>query len=171
MHFQQLTHLDTVSLEKIFDSYELSFPADERRSEVQFQALIKNHDATIFAIDVEDEMIGYLITWFLGKVVFIEHFEVFEVFRNKKYGAKILSEFSKMHPHLVLESEPSTLNEMAARRIGFYERNGFHVIDDKYIQPAYDPEKNNLQLYLMSNFTVDEVQALVQEIHTKVYQV
>ena len=53
MHFQQLTHLDTVSLEKIFDSYELSFPADERRSEVQFQALIKNHDATIFAIDVE----------------------------------------------------------------------------------------------------------------------
>jgi ribosomal protein S18 acetylase RimI-like enzyme len=120
---------------------------------------------------MNNEMVGYLVTWKLKNAVFIEHFEILETYRNQKLGSKVLLEFSVFYPFLILESEPSFQSEIAERRIAFYKRNNFKKIKEDYIQPAYDKDKPSLQLFLLSNFEVENIDTVVKEIHAIVYSV
>ena len=169
MIFNPISTQDTALIHSVYHSYITSFPEDERRSEAQFFHLWNNPKVAAYSIEVEGISVGYLITWKLSFGVFIEHFEVYSEFRNKKYGSKILQEFIKIHPLLILESEPEDLNEIAARRIAFYKRNNFQIIDEYYIQPAYDASKSALPLYLMSTKNIEDILALTKEIHQTVY--
>lgn len=157
-------------LSRIFAAYESTFPIDERRDETQFLALLENPDSFIFAVKNEEGQVGYVILWKLEDCYYLEHFEVFEEFRNLKLGSQILTELKDKFGNIVLESEPSHLDEMAERRINFYLRNGFSIISEDYIQPSYGPGKNSMNLFLMSNFHVVDAKNLEQELHIKVYQ-
>ena len=53
------------------------------------------------------------------------------------------------HSCILLEAEPP-LTEIARRRIGFYERAGFEIIDADYIQPPYEETGRGVPLYLMA---------------------
>lgn len=156
-------------LSRIYSAYERTFPKDERRDEVQFLALLENPDSFIFSIKNEENPIGYLILWELEGFYFLEHFEVFEEFRNLKLGSQILQELQEKFGKIILESEPSELNEMAERRINFYLRNRFSVISKNYIQPSYGKEKKELKLFLMSNFEVENLVEIEFKLRTKVY--
>ena len=166
--FEELQTRKKIS--RLYSAYEKTFPADERRDEEQFLALIEKPDCYIFGVHLEEKMVGYVIIWELENCHFLEHFEVFEEFRNLKLGEKILAELKEKMNQIVLESEPTNLNEMAARRIGFYERNGFSIIDENYVQPSYGKGKNALQLFLLSNFGVENTSQIVKEIYAKVYE-
>lgn len=166
--FEELQTRKKIS--RIFSAYEKTFPADERRDEEQFLALIENENSFILSIKNEDFQAGYAILWKLETFFFLEHFEVFEEFRNLKLGSQILSELKEKFGNIILESEPSDLNEMAERRIGFYERNGFSIISEDYIQPSYGEGKNPLNLYLLSNFGVENIGEIVEEIYSKIYE-
>ena len=157
-------------LSRIFAAYESTFPEDERRDESQFLALLENPDSFIFSVKNDETHVGYVILWKLENCYYLEHFEVFEEFRNLKLGSQILAELKEKFGNIVLESEPSHLDEMAERRINFYLRNGFSIISEDYIQPSYGPGKNSMNLFLLSNFDVTEVQVIEKELHTKVYQ-
>lgn len=157
-------------LSRIYSAYESTFPIDERRDEEQFLSLIDNPDCFIFAVKNDNDFVGYLILWKLENTYFLEHFEVFEEYRNLKLGSQILSELQKKFGNIILESEPSHLDEMAERRINFYIRNGFSIISKDYVQPSYGAGKTSLNLFLMSNFPTEEVKKLEEELHSKVYQ-
>ena len=156
-------------LSRIYSAYEKTFPVDERRDKEQFLGLIENPDCFIFAVKNDIDFVGYLILWKLGGFHFLEHFEVFEEFRNLKLGSQILGELKEKFGDIILESEPKDLGEMAERRINFYIRNGFSVISEDYVQPSYSEGKNSLKLFLLSNFLVKEVKGIVEELHSKVY--
>ena len=71
-----------------------------------------------------------------------------------------------------LEAElPET--ELAARRIGFYERHGFTVnADYSYFQPALAPGGSPLPMHLLTTGgtrTVSELRAIETLLHTRVY--
>lgn len=155
---------------KIFKAYCLAFPPEERRNERQYSALFDTGEAEVLLIEHDNTQIGYLIIWKLSHYIYIEHFEVFPEFRSKKYGSLILEEFQKIHPGIVLESEPENKNEVAERRIRFYERNGFKIIDRDYIQPSYGEEKESVHLYLLSTKPADAAD-IAREIHRLVYGV
>lgn len=156
-------------LSRIFAAYEKTFPIDERRDETQFLALLENSDSFIFAVKNEENQVGYIILWKLEKCYYLEHFEVFEEFRNLKLGSQILTELKDKFGEIILESEPDHLDEMAERRINFYLRNGFSIISKDYIQPSYGPGKNSMNLFLMGNFHVEDAKKMEQELHVKVY--
>ena len=158
-------------LSRIFAAYESTFPEDERRDESQFLALLENPDSFIFSVKNDENHVGYVILWKLENCYYLEHFEVFEEFRNLKLGSQILAELKEKFGNIVLESEPSHLDEMAERRINFYLRNGFSIISEDYIQPSYGPGKNSMNLFVLSNFSVTNVEDLQNELHTKVYRV
>lgn len=158
-------------LSRIFAAYESTFPEDERRDESQFLALLDNPDSFIFSVKNDENQIGYVILWKLETCYYLEHFEVFEEFRNLKLGSQILSELKEKFGNIVLESEPSHLDEMPERRINFYLRNGFSIISEDYIQPSYGPGKNSMNLFVLSNFSMTNVEDLQNELHTKVYGV
>lgn len=165
--FEELQTRKKIS--RIFSAYEKTFPADERRDEEQFLDLLENEKSFILSIKNDDFQVGYAILWKLETFYFLEHFEVFEEFRNLKLGSHILSELKEKFGKIVLESEPSDLSEMAERRIGFYERNGFSIISENYLQPSYGEGKNALNLYLLNNFPVENISEIVKEIHEEVY--
>lgn len=158
-------------LSRIFTTYESTFPEDERRDENQFLALLDNPDSYIFTVKKDETQVGYVILWKLIDCYYLEHFEVFEEFRNLKLGSQILAELKEKFGNIVLESEPSHLDEMAKRRINFYLRNGFSVISEEYIQPSYGLGKNSMNLFVLSNFEVLNVKKMEEELHAKVYGV
>lgn len=157
-------------LSRIYSAYETTFPADERRDYDQFLALLDNPDSFIFAVKNDETHVGYVILWKLQTCYYLEHFEVFEEFRNLKLGSQILTELQEKFEDILLESEPSHLDEMAERRINFYLRNGFSIISEDYIQPSYGPGKSSMNLFLLSNFGMEKVKEIERELHSKVYQ-
>ena len=167
--FEELQNRKKIS--KIFSRYEKTFPEDERRSKEQFLDLAENPDVFVFLIKNEDETIGYCVIWELNDFYFLEHFEVFEEFRNQKFGEKILESLQEKFEKIVLETEPDSLSEIAARRLQFYQRNGFEIVEKNYLQPSYGEGKSSLHLFLMANFEPENVETLIQEIHKIVYEI
>ena len=167
--FEELQNRKKIS--KIFSRYEKTFPGDERRSKEQFLDLAENPDVFVFLIKNEDETIGYCVIWELSNFYFLEHFEVFEEFRNQKFGEKILESLQEKFEKMILETEPDSLSEIAARRLQFYQRNGFEIVEKNYLQPSYGEGKSSLHLFLMANFEPENVETLIQEIHKIVYEI
>lgn len=169
MEFLRIYNADDSCTRQILDAYLETFPAEERREKDQFLALFENPNAQILSLKKDGESVGYLILWQLSECVFVEHFEVFLEHRNRKLGSEILQDLQKIYPKIILESEPATLNEIADRRINFYQRNGFNVIDEHYLQPAYGEGKNFVNLWLLANYIPKDTDALVREIYNIVY--
>ncbi len=165
--FEELQNRKKIS--KIFSRYEKTFPEIERRSKEQFLDLAENPDAFVFLIKNEDETIGYCVIWELSSFYFLEHFEVFEEFRNQKFGEKILESLQEKFEKIILETEPNSLSEIAERRLHFYQRNGFEIIEKNYLQPSYGEGKSSVNLFLMANFLPENLEILVNEIYEIVY--
>ena len=60
---------------------------------------------------------------------------------------------------------------MAGRRIDFYRRNGFDVVETDYIQPAYKAGGDQLPLWIMAHGKMDshQVQEAISTIKTEIY--
>lgn len=169
MEYLQVSAADDFRAEHIYKSYCSTFPEDERRNEDQFRQLFKNPKVKVLAILNELDNIGYLVLWELTDFVFIEHFEIFSEFRSLKYGSEMLAHLFRTYSHIVLEAEPEHLNDDAVRRIAFYRKNGFSVIDENYVQPCYEEGKNSLQLLLLANWQPEKTDWIKEEIYDVVY--
>ena len=169
MQFSEITSFDDPRVEIIYTAYTSTFPENERRSYEQFSQLFNNPNVNVCSIVHENKCIGYIIIWKLNNFTFLEHFEVFSEFRNFKYGSSIIQLLIQHYPKLVLEAEPSTLDEMASRRIAFYERNGFTIVDQDYIQPSYGEGKSPIPLYLLSTWKTENITSIISEIKNVVY--
>ena len=106
-------------ISKIFYRYEKTFPEEERRSKDQFLDLAENPDAFVYSINHEDENIGYCVIWELQEFYFLEHFEVFEEFRNQKFGEKILESLQEKFEKLILETEPDYFQKLQKEDCAF----------------------------------------------------
>ena len=95
---------------------------------------------------------------------------MFESFRGKSLGSRIINELIKKHNKIILETEPSTLSDIAKRRVNFYQRNHFEILDKNYIQPSYGIGKNPINLWLMGTFIPKNLEKYIHEIHKIVYQ-
>jgi len=169
MEFLQITSPDDYRVQQIFNSYSTTFPEDERREWSQFVKLFDHPNVQVISVLNNSENIGYLIIWDLKNHVFVEHFEVFSEFRNQKLGSHITDYLFKNYPRIILEIEPEHLDDNAKRRFSFYQRNGFNLIDEMYIQPSYGEGKNSLKLWLLANYTPENLEEVKDEIYDIVY--
>jgi len=169
MEFLQITSPDDYRVQQIFNSYSTTFPEDERREWSQFVKLFDHPNVKVISVLNNSENIGYLIIWDLKNHVFVEHFEVFSEFRNQKLGSHITDYLFKNYPRIILEIEPEHLDDNAKRRFSFYQRNGFNLIDEMYIQPSYGEGKNSLKLWLLANYTPENLEEVKDEIYDIVY--
>lgn len=169
MIFSPITSKQDSAAALIYSAYIEAFPEHERRSKEQYDALFDHPKVEVCAIIKDDQAIGYVVIWKLNGCTYLEHFEVFPEFRNYKYGSSIIQNLILLYPQLVLEAEPNSLDEMAARRIAFYERNGFTIIDKDYIQPSYGPGKSSMNLYVLATWIPEDIDAITTEIKSVVY--
>lgn len=94
--------------------------------------------------------IGLITIWDLESFHYIEHFAIHENYRNKGYGQKVM-EFiiNEIKGMIVLEAEEPS-DDITYRRIRFYQRLGFVMLDVPYQQPPYRSEDQWFPMKLMT---------------------
>ena len=149
MKLLDLTREDFSSIWRIMEP---SFPRDERRPRDEQLAIFDQPEYHAYgARDADGTLIGFLTTWNLDDVVFVEHFAVNPACRNGGVGSAMLSALiAQTNAPICLEVElPET--EMARRRIAFYERNGLFYNEYPYVQPAMSKGQEAVPLRIMTS--------------------
>ncbi len=127
-----------------------AFPVEEYREIDQFREYVDTKDAFHCNIILEDDKpVGFITFWDFEDFYYIEHFAIDPNLRNGGYGKKVMEGITKqLNRPIVLEVE-HPIEEMAKRRISFYERQGFTLWENDYQQPPYRKGDNFLPMYLM----------------------
>ena len=148
---------DNPVISKIEQLYLSSFPADERREFEDVKRLLGNPDTAfrIIAAMNGSDFVGFFGYWEWDDMRYIEHFAVDPDKRGGGIGQKMLADFAAFSATPIILEVELPLTDIAARRIGFYQRCGYMLHDNiKYVQPPYDPSKQPLDLYLMTKGTI-----------------
>ena len=118
--------------------------------------------------------VGFITYWDFNDFYYVEHFAIDPTLRNGGYGKKTLDYLCKeLDRPIVLEVE-MPVEEMAKRRINFYQRQGFVLWDKEYKQPPYKPGDDFLPMYLMvfGNLQCEQdFEIIKNKIHKEVYNV
>ncbi|ALL07744.1 hypothetical protein AQ505_20950 [Pedobacter sp. PACM 27299] len=172
MQFHRITTASDPSLTFIKKLYEDAFPPHERRD---WDSLLKristDQEMHLDLIHTDDGHIGFIIWWEISGSYFVEHFAIDAELRGKNYGASVLNYYKSLLPgRILLEVEPPE-DEYSIRRIGFYERLGFQVLDFSYRQPSYTDPLVSYPMLLMatSTFQETELTVLAALIKEKIY--
>lgn len=153
---------DITEAKIIKEIYLSSFQKDERRpwqSIIDLSFKCSHPLFQLAGIYFEGRLIGMITTWNFEDFVYIEHFAIDISHRNKGIGCFVLNILRNRigNKPLILEAEPSETSVEASRRIKFYQRNGFEVIDSSYIQPPYSKNGNSVNLWLLSTTAISPV--------------
>lgn len=156
MQTAKLKHLyATIQNELRYDEiarqiYETSFPEDERRNFDLLKALDGKSDFDFFIItDKQANAIGIISLWSFKEFIYIEHFAIQQNERGKGIGSSVLSSLANKYSKPILLEVELPENDLAKRRIAFYQRHGFAVQPYDYTQPAYDKTKQSLPMIVM----------------------
>ncbi|MDD4692085.1 MAG: GNAT family N-acetyltransferase [Eubacterium aggregans] len=157
----------------VYAIMEEAFPVSERRPYHGQRKLLEEEAYTLYGYEKGGELAAFMALWELEPFIFTEHFAVSPAFRNQGMGETILGEtFKVLHKPLILEVEEPEVSEMARRRVGFYERNGFHLTEVAYDQPVLTPGGEIVPLRVMSwpePLSVADFQAARKEFFQRVY--
>lgn len=177
MRFVEITS-EPVSVEKSVALLTEAFPPEERRDLDVWRRLSAGN--SIFhhlqILDVEDDgeqMVGLLTYWDFGRFVYAEHFATLPEARGKGIGASALAMLTDLSGKAILLEVELPEDDLTRRRVEFYRRNGFKLLDTPYIQPPYARGGEELPLRLMlkgelpSETSIDDVIATV---HREVYR-
>lgn len=164
--------LELYQFDSVYHIMEQSFPNDERRRYQEQLQLLENPYYSVYIQENGTEIQGFVAVWHFDSFIFLEHFAVNPKFRNHGLGSHILDWMrTTFHTPICLEAEPPE-TELARRRIGFYERNGFYLNDYPYTQPAISAGKKEIPLMIMTSDTVvdaDTFQQIKDTLYKEVY--
>lgn len=173
MTLKRITEFADKCFDKLMPLYFDAFCPEERRQVEQLKYLIKNRTSMYFnAVECDGELAGLFVYWDFEDFFYLEHLAVFSEMRNKKIGQQVL-DFAKenLKGIRLLEVEPTT-DEITTRRVNYYQRNGYKILDKGYIQPSYDGERDAVPLWIMGNEEYTDAERLsrhVDLIKEKVY--
>ncbi|MCL1699435.1 GNAT family N-acetyltransferase [Lysinibacillus sp. Bpr_S20] len=161
--------------DKIFALMEVSFPESERRTYMgQKELLSDQHYRLITETNNNNQIFAFLATWEFPMFRFVEHIAVDPIMRGSGVGGKMITKYMKesIKPILLEVEHPDT--ELAQRRIGFYERLGFHLNPFEYVQPPLQKGQDDLPLKIMSYpqlLTGEEFVFYKENLYRNVYKI
>lgn len=161
--------------EQMYRIMEESFPLIEYRTYEGQQALLANGNYRLLTKENElGEVIAFLAGWEFDEFCFVEHIAVKPSIRGGGLGKQLMLDFiEQMNKPVVLEVEPPE-EEMSQRRIGFYERLGFHLNSYPYVQPPLRAGQPDFPLMVMSYpnlLTKEQFQSCRDTLYAEVYQI
>ena len=145
----KLKKMTLSDFDRVFSEIEKNFIVDERRDRKDALRLFKEGKYGAYLAFEKNTNVGFITVWELGDFIYAEHFVIYESFRNKGYGAKVLLELQRIFPKIILEAEPP-FGEIQKRRLSFYKRCGFAENEKPYMQPAFREGGNEVPLVIMS---------------------
>lgn len=174
IRLQRITTADTGLYEYMEQLMVASFPPDEYRALGELRSYTDTQSRFHNNIVLDnDTPIGLITYWDFGRFYYIEHFAIDPTQRNGGQGSRALQHVCRLlQAPIVLEVELPE-EEMAIRRIGFYQRQGFVLWEKAYRQPPYKPGDNFLPMYLMVYGNLEcekEFGSISKQIHQTVYK-
>lgn len=170
----RITDPNIPEMPSIIDLYVTAFPENERRSVAELKESIQRKESLFFnLIYVAGDLVGFTIYWDFKSFFYLEHFAIFPSYRGQGYGEMTINLWHKLFEKrpAILEAEPADSSEIAARRIAFYERNGFQIVSKDYGQASYGKPGAELPLWLLCSqaVTEEQVEQMVKMIKAEVY--
>ena len=134
---------------------ESAFPPAERRdTEVWVSLCEQPRDgfAPFAVLDEAGTFAGFVTVWLFERYAYVEHLAILPSLRGRSAGSHVLEILCLQVAPLpiLLEVEDPADGEWEGRRVGFYRRNGFHLLSIPYLQPPYRKGDAPLPLCLMS---------------------
>lgn len=174
MELYRIVSVENEYWEALWHLYESAFPPAERRNRLQMERMLsEKRDMYFNAILEGKELVGFFVYWAFSDFYYTEYLAVFPELRNKKIGQKVLAYAEQcLHGSRLLEVEPP-IDEITVRRVRYYQRNGYEVLDKDYRQPSYDGKKEGIALWIMGNKPDDGPEVLqhrLEVIKQKVYR-
>lgn len=128
-----------------------SFPPEEYRALEQLRLYTdtcpKFHNNIILNGETP---VGLLTYWDFDTFYYAEHFAIDPAQRNRGLGRQALTLLCQyLQKPIILEVE-MPVEELAQRRINFYQRLGFTLWNKPYKQPPYKPGDGYLPMLLMA---------------------
>lgn len=167
--------MNHTTFEEIFAIMEASFPTSEIRTfEEQLKLLNVPQYRLITEMNSDGKIIAFMACWEFPGFRFVEHIAVAPSIRGGGYGKKLMEQYINQSKKPVLLEVERPLGEIEQRRIGFYERLGFHLNSFDYVQPPLREGNADLPLLIMTypNPVDEEEFNLYREIlYTEVYKV
>lgn len=147
---QRLVPLRKQDFDAFYRILQESFPPQELRSRQEHLRLLDRQGYQVYACYAGQHLLAFLTVWEHPQLAFVEHFAVAQSHRNQGLGGRLLGQLQeRLGKRLCLEAElPET--EIACRRLGFYQRNGFYVNRFPYEQPPLEPWKAPVPLHLLT---------------------
>lgn len=146
-----------------------SFPPEERRPWEQVAAGSGSPELLCIATP-EAPAAGLVSIWRFDAFTYVEHLCTDPALRGRGTGAAVMAALRAEGRPLLLEVEhPQGPDSIEQRRINFYRRCGFHLLDYDYVQPPYAPGLPPVRLLLMSTDAGLEPAAAARTLHRHVY--
>lgn len=163
------------NFEQFYALMESSFPKEERRSRKGFEELIKcSENYKIYCLFKGSELTSFFTVWEFEDFRFGDHFAVSPQMRNSGIGTFFLQKLlSQSSLPFILEAELPE-EEMAVRRLNFYERNGFKKNDFPYMLPAMQEGCEAIAMNILSfpeKLSQSEFNRIKDTLYLKVYNV
>jgi len=149
--------------------YTGSFPPSERRAWEQVSAGGDTPELLCIAMP-EEPTAGLVSLWRFPDFTYIEHLCTAPQLRGHGIGASALALLRGEGRPLLLEVEyPRGEGSMEQRRIDFYRRCGFYLLDYDYVQPPYAEGLPPVPLLLMSTDASIDAGAAASVLYGAVY--
>lgn len=124
--------------EQAWSVYNEAFPDFERRSFLDQQQVMSHPRYRFSAIMDEEAVVGAIGYWDLTGFRFIEHFAVASAQRSHGYGQRVIQLMQRsLSLPILLDVDPFSTDQAAARRVAFYERLGFNYCANAVTLPPY----------------------------------
>lgn len=167
--------INETEFNEIFAIMEASFPVSEIRTRSGQQALLKHPYYHLYTRrNEEGQILAFLAAWELPELRFVEHIAVNPEVRSGGIGRELMNGFiAQSDKPVLLEVEPPD-GELEQRRIGFYERLGFHLNPYDYVQPPLRTGQADLPLRIMTYpepVTAEQFGRFRELLYTEIYGV
>lgn len=157
-------------IDDIYSAMTENFTYDELRSRSAAEAILDNPDYAVYHVMTEHGKTGFVCVWLLNDTAFIEHFVIYEPFRNRGFGGAAIRKICEKFGKVILEVEKPE-DDVQKRRIEFYVRNGFALNTQPYAQPPYR-DGSWVPMHIMSYPSpLTDFDATVEKLYAKVYHV
>lgn len=173
LHIQPITTADTALYAYMEKLIVTSFPPEEYRELKELRNYTDTKPNFHNNVILQDETpIGLITYWDFGTFCYIEHFAIDPHLRNGGYGKEVLNRLCNLLKRPVVLEVEMPEEEMAQRRIRFYQRQGFILWEKPYIQPPYKAGDDYLPMRLMAYGDLQcdkDYESVKEHIYRKVY--
>ena len=158
--------------DQVWAIYTEAFSDFERRSLFEQMHVMRHPHYRFSAIRHVEEVVGVVGYWEISGFCFVEHVAVSASHRSGGYGRRAIQlvQQNAQGPILV-DVEPFGTDQLAARRVAFYNRLGFHYCGTPVTLPPYagkTTEPSNLMAWPMA-LNLAEREQVVETIKRVVY--